>query len=731
MVPRNPVSRRQKITLYYTLAILIPGIVLGYLAYRGILNDQALREKESRRNLERISQNFFAAIDSSLVHFMKTETTDSMPNPGKVQNPALLATFVKGKNRPVRLISHQLLYLPADLMPVKSEQTAAPTYLETGSRLEYNEQKFPEALRFYLGKIAKTNNPVEEAEAMIAAARLYRKLNRPVEAKALYEEILQKYPGDLLKGQMPLGLIAGLELLKIDREAGDEKDLRKNSIEFLMLLLHPKCSYDENQFNLFYQSGKEIIPKTDSATDSLFSDLALRKAQTECAAGVLDQQEQSNPAASESFILDRNGTICSPVNSNGINALLLSRHPSGGNLTAVIIDFAVYLKSKSEGLIKSLDPNTTVNLNLEDNNGQELFPKVGKEEPGYSVFPFPDHLPSWKLLLKENKPGFIASLLLGGSIVYLLLFLLIVLLMILGFTFSIYTLNEELRLNRLKSEFISNVSHELKSPLTAIRMMTEMLHHKRVESEERKATYYSVMLEESEHLSQLIDNILDFSRIEEERKKYNFLELDLNQLLLEFLKSSHERLPSLDFMIKYSCPENLPLIRADKNALLQVVNNLFDNAIKFSCSSRIIEINLSCNEEVLRLCIKDFGIGIPPKDQDKIFNRFYRGDEPQKLGIKGSGIGLTIVKKIVEAHKGWLTLESNPGKGTTFCVHLPVINDHYRPLYRILCHCLCHLACHQLCHWHQIAFGIIFQYCIERFQSLLIFPLLEIAMPDP
>ena len=104
----------------------------------------------------------------------------------------------------------------------------------------------------------------------------------------------------------------------------------------------------------------------------------------------------------------------------------------------------------------------------------------------------------------------------------------------------------------------------------------------------------------------------------------------------------------------------------------QAVVNLVDNAIKFSGISRQIDISLFPAEDELQLCVKDYGIGISSKDQEKIFDRFFRCDEPQRLGIKGSGIGLTIVKKIVEVHKGYLTLDSRPGEGSTFCVHLPL-----------------------------------------------------------
>jgi signal transduction histidine kinase len=215
------------------------------------------------------------------------------------------------------------------------------------------------------------------------------------------------------------------------------------------------------------------------------------------------------------------------------------------------------------------------------------------------------------------------------------------------------------------------VSHELKSPLTSIRMMTEMLKENRV-PEERKPAYYLEMLEESEHLSHLIDNILDFSRIDDDRKKYDFADLDLGELLEKFLESARERLADSDFEIRYDHPERVPDIRADRDAILQVMHNLLDNAIKFSGKSRQIEIRLFSNDDELQICVKDYGIGISVKDQERIFDRFYRCDEPQRLGIKGSGIGLTIVKKIIEEHKGYLTLESRPGEGSTFCVHLPI-----------------------------------------------------------
>jgi len=671
----NPGSRRQKIILYYGLAVVLPGIILGYMAFRGIHNDQALREKESLKRLEINSQTFFTAIDSSFVQFMNEQTADSMLFRFKKGDPSLLALFVKDTSGSKKLITHQLLYLPAELLTVEPEQLSPPANLKEGLRLEFIGRRFSEALRFYQDKTLKPTNPEEKILALVASARLYKKLNQTDLAKALYDEIRKDYPGSLLNGQIPLGLIADLEILKINQANGEKDEFRNNSLQCLELLLHPPSEYDENQFDLFYQSFKEIIPETDPVIDSLFAELDIQKARTDYLIQILTGSDLDIKDSNNHFKGNKNGISSIPFSSTELAAVYLSWDKYNGVQTSMVIDFPAYLKSISEKLIQKLDPNSSINIKIEDNNGRLIFSKVIKEETGYLSFPFPENFPKWKLLLTENKPLFLATLLKTGSGIYLFIFILIALLMILGFVFIMYTLNVELRLNKLKSEFISNVSHELKSPLTSIRMMTEMLHHNRVQTEERKSAYYSAMLEESEHLSHLIDNILDFSGIDDDRKKYDFIDLDIDELLVKFLESTRERIPEPGFDIRYSHPDRVPVIRADKDAILQVFYNLVDNAIKFSGTSRQIDITLFSKDAELLLCVKDYGIGIPGKDQEKIFDRFYRCDEPQRLGIKGSGIGLTIVKKIMEVHKGRLTLESRPGEGSTFCVHLPIYKN--------------------------------------------------------
>jgi signal transduction histidine kinase len=423
---------------------------------------------------------------------------------------------------------------------------------------------------------------------------------------------------------------------------------------------------------MFYQSFKEIINEPDDIIDSLIRKLEAQRARTDFLIKFLGEPDLIAPRGHYQYGNSKNMTYGIPLRSGDLQAIYFTTEGNNDKQSVMVIDFPVYMRSVSEKLARKIDPDSSLNMKIEAFNGNFILSRVITDETGYLSFPFPETLPKMKLLLSENRPGFVTTLMKAGSGIYLFAFILIVLLMLLGFVFILYTLNVELRLNKLKSEFISNVSHELKSPLTSIHMMTEMLHHNRVENEERKAEYYSAMLEESEHLSHLINNILDFSRIDEDRKKYEFIDLDPDKLIREFLKSIREMIRETGFEISYSCPNKVSVFRADRNAILQVLYNLVDNAIKFSGTSRKIDVNLVFKDNEIQLSVKDYGIGISIKDQEKIFERFYRCRESQRLGIRGSGIGLTIVKKIVEDHGGYLSLDSRPGEGSMFTVRIPL-----------------------------------------------------------
>ncbi len=230
----------------------------------------------------------------------------------------------------------------------------------------------------------------------------------------------------------------------------------------------------------------------------------------------------------------------------------------------------------------------------------------------------------------------------------------------------------EMHLADLKSTFVSNVSHELKTPLALIRLFSETLEMGRVSDREKEKEFLRVIGKESERLTHLIDNVLDVGRIEQGRKTYRMRPVDLGSVVNETLAAYEFQLREKGFRVETDLARGLPPINADPDALTQALINLMDNSIKYSRERRFLRIGLREQDGEAVISVEDQGVGIPPGEQDKIFEEFYRVERGLVHTVKGSGLGLSLVKHIVEAHGGRVRVESRPGEGSRFLIHLPL-----------------------------------------------------------
>jgi signal transduction histidine kinase len=241
------------------------------------------------------------------------------------------------------------------------------------------------------------------------------------------------------------------------------------------------------------------------------------------------------------------------------------------------------------------------------------------------------------------------------------------------FTDTIRTALREMKLSAMKNEFVSNVSHELRTPLSSIRVFGEFMRRGRVESQDKVREYGSYIETESRRLTQLINNILDFSRIESGRKVYTFEDADLEEILAGTLATFTVRLRDKGFDVSYQGPdEPLPEVEVDPNAIDRAVANLLDNAVKYSDGDRAIKVTLDRNNGDAIISVTDHGIGIPRDEQEKIFERFHRVSTGLVHDVKGSGLGLSLVRHIAESHGGTVSVESEVGSGSTFTIYLPL-----------------------------------------------------------
>jgi len=230
----------------------------------------------------------------------------------------------------------------------------------------------------------------------------------------------------------------------------------------------------------------------------------------------------------------------------------------------------------------------------------------------------------------------------------------------------------ELGLAEIRSQFASSVSHELKTPLTAIRMFAETIRLGRVREEEIRNEYLDTIVSESERLSRLLNNVLDVSKIDQGKKIYRPLPQSLAPIVWTAAKTMEYPLRQKGFSLQVDIGEGLPDVRVDADALEQALLNLIDNAIKYSGTSREIGLRAARHASWALLQVTDRGVGIPPRDRQRIFEKFFRLPSRENEQVPGTGLGLSLVAHFVQAHGGRVEVEGAPGCGSTFSIYLPL-----------------------------------------------------------
>jgi len=234
-----------------------------------------------------------------------------------------------------------------------------------------------------------------------------------------------------------------------------------------------------------------------------------------------------------------------------------------------------------------------------------------------------------------------------------------------------YTVRQ-LELAQLKASFVSNVSHELKTPIALIRLAVETLEMRRVRSPEETDAFLRSIGRETLRLQRLVDNILDFARLEAGRRIFRFETLDLRDVVREAVESFQPRLEHLGFHLDLDLPDELPAVQGDAVALSHCVLNLLDNALKYSKADREVKVSAGTRPDgTVTVSVADRGIGIAPADQARIFEKFVRVETGLVHDVKGTGLGLSLVDQIMRAHGGHVEVVSSPGEGSTFTLVLP------------------------------------------------------------
>jgi signal transduction histidine kinase len=367
---------------------------------------------------------------------------------------------------------------------------------------------------------------------------------------------------------------------------------------------------------------------------------------------------------------DRGGRRHLEAHGHVILAAVIPNSPRGPLLVGLRRDEQALNREVLEKTLGGTESKST--LAVLDGSGRTVFASQPLEsaQPVLTV-PFGEALPAWRVALYAPAGLSPRDMVRRQTMMFMAAFALLVVVIAAGLIATYRLVQRESEIARLKSDFVANVSHDLKTPLSLIRMFAETLEMGRVPDESRRREYYAVLTRESERLSRLIDNVLDFSRIESGRQRYDITPGPVEPVIHEVLDSFRHPLHQQGFRLDVSIAPDLPDVPLDGEAVKQALANLLDNAMKYSADRRHIVVAARPERDGVAVEVADEGIGIPVPERERIFEKFYRIGRSETQGRRGSGVGLALVKHIVEAHHGRVTVDGPPGGGSRFTLHFP------------------------------------------------------------
>ena len=704
---------RKRILLHFLLGIALPAALLAYLAFRGIQNDRALVERENlneqRRTVALIGEDIELVLSGAQADLYEAIAIRPASESALVatldrlerETPVIDAIFQLETSGVVHLPAAKLLFSDAAGDP--QPRTSNPydrlsAEIALGERYEFREQDNDQAVAAYRRALALAADDQTKGELLSAIARVQAKSGDLADAVTTYETVASDFGHAHTGGGFSLGAATRLELASLQLATQDAGAALGTSVDLYHRLLEGEWALTEPQFNFLLQQAKEFVAEAEAAV----GDARARQAYAETL-GSLREREQRRLVQTRRLLVfrERGGRAllarmsrlpARPLSDSRrfaieiggqsyLTSVMGRGDPAGatdGGAPATMASWGILFDTDQllETVLVPVIERHTIPLDLAwavTGAGGEFLrasDEAPTEQPSLRA-ELPES-PPWSLELDARDPRLIETFLTSRRGVYFYSFLLLAGIFVFGLTFTIRTVNQQLRLARMQSDFVSTISHEFKSPLTAIRQLAEMLENKRVPSEERRQRYYEVLLEQSERLSLLIDNILDFARMEEGKDELELESVDLPALVEEITSHAQHRVGHEGFSIRAEVDETLKPVSLDTAAISQAIRNLIDNAVKYSGESReVIVRSYSDNGDVV-IAVQDFGIGIEDEELEHVFERFYRGGDPLTRTVKGTGLGLTLVQQIAEAHGGTVEIESEPGRGSTFRLKLPV-----------------------------------------------------------
>jgi signal transduction histidine kinase len=635
-MPFEPLGHRRQLLLFLG-AILVPCAALALLSFRIISQDRQLGEKrrmdERRDRIERTRLDLLARLEA-----IKPGAVLAAGRPDFPWDPAVALIAVVHDDR---------LVLPWEAAAAASaarSEAAEPrvgALLRQGELEEFGHRNPGRAAPYYGAAVAAAHAPDSVAGARLAWARALCAANQRPAAAAEFRRVLA-VPATLEdEDGVPFALHASEGLLRCgDGLPGAIENLR--AVIRARPWLSPVACYAGNGIAERLLRDAETPAQREQAR-ALQAELAAR-------VRVAGQAESLQNEYQRLGLFDSAARPRPIWASFGEDPWLVG---AGSRTDGTMVILAV----RAAAVLEPVAAQRGVRFRpAHDSEGEAL----GAGFPGLKVqWASPVHEGSaWMERLQYGVFLAALALLLGGTSF--------------GAWLLWRDLSREMRLAEVRAQFVSSVSHELKTPLTSIRMFAETLQMGRLPDETVRDEYLETIVNECARLSRLVDDVLLFSKIEQGKKQYRLRPVMLQHVVRSAARTLAYQLSQHGFELALVVDDSLPPVPADRDAIEQAVLNLLTNAMKYSGDARRIEVEAARHggEAVIR--VTDHGLGIAPEEQARIFEKFYRVPMPENQSIPGTGLGLTLVQQILRGHSGRVTVESVPGQGSTFSMYLPL-----------------------------------------------------------
>jgi len=696
--------QHKKFLAIFFVVIFLPSIILAFFGIRAIHNE---RYKLQQHNLDQQKQ-FVRSVQAGIRSLIERDSLSlkefSLSKAILDQDYRTISNLITQRLRDESLFGQTVIWnyndqpwfpelqpLPpaANTLVVPEEWKEWQPDLEKAERAEFRRRNLSEAVTLYNQILNRAEDNQVKAWILSRMGRSEVKQKKFKQALIIYRSIIADFPDLLTESGRPLNIVSSLEMLDVLRLDKNYDWFFRESLETYNQLVGNVWSLDGDQIKLYVTMLRNIIDEVVAENSSNdipdeygvavddIQDLLDKKLEIWRMAGVVRRnilpgtREKLENFSSGSPQVQKNAF---EFEDNDILVLLIpldrDRSDHYGEFLGSLLRISDLTEAIDSLVKENCPPGVSILLRSTLSDNIVFGSAEGSQgSPAITDF-FPENFPPWRLELYQTGGGGSEFFLYKNIFFWTILALLFILFF--GSGLIIRTIIHEANLINLKSEFIASVSHEFKTPLTSIGGIIERFLDGEVKDPDKAKEYYRILSHDSERLKRLVKNILDFTKIEEGKREYKLASTNIAELVRREVEGFEKENKSDGFKVGIEIDDNIPSVFADEEAMSQALHNILDNAAKFSGQEKKINVQIVRKENSVEIAVRDRGIGVPDNEQKRIFEKFYRGKQASSVSPTGTGLGLTLVKHIMDAHAGNIIVRSKLGEGSCVSLILPI-----------------------------------------------------------